>query len=186
MGFPNSHPGKYSDAVRRNAVACFLATVTAERPQGNFRKAAEASNVDIRTMYNWKNADWWDEMVAQVMDEAMDPRASDSTNAAALRASMRTLQEVIVNMVRRVEQASVDLSARDCLTFLPKVIDASNKLGGDSESLEEELSRMPEEELERFLKDALRKAEEMGEFGESSYRPGKDGPLSVNEDNTPG
>lgn len=185
MGFPNSHPGKYSDAVRRNAVACFLATITAKRPTGNFRKAAEAAEVDVRTMYNWKASDWWEEMAAQVMDEAANPRAGDSTQAAALRASMRTLQEVIVRMVKNVDSVSKDLSPRDCLTFLPKVIDASNKLGGDSESLEEELSRMPDEELERFLEDALRKAREMGEFGESSYRPEGDGGADVDENHTP-
>lgn len=185
MGFPNSHPGKYSDEVKRNAVACFLATITPKRDKGNYTKAAKAANVDIRTMFNWKKSDWWDEMMAQVMDEATNPRAGDSTQAAALRASMKTLGEVIISMVNRVDQASEGLSARDCLTFLPKVISSYNTLGGDKESLEEELSRMPDEELERFLADALRRAAEMKEFGESSYRPERDGGSDVDTDNTP-
>ena len=62
MGSLTKQGSKYSDEDRRRVVIEYFIT-------GSMTKVSKSTGIPRRTLNDWKNTDWWDEVVASVRHE---------------------------------------------------------------------------------------------------------------------
>ena len=129
---------------------------------GSMRRAAEATDIPVRTLYDWQKTDWWETLVAQVrteMEGELDATLSKMIQLA-LAATMDRLENGDHVVTTKGETVRKPISARDAMAILALAIDKR-------QVLRDAMATAPQQRLGN-LADRLR---ELGEHRRDATAP---------------
>jgi transposase-like protein len=75
---PKKAPRRYSNAEKRQAVACWLTS-------GSNRHVSRLTGISVPTLYQWRNSVWWAEMEQEVK-AALDKKMAAQMRGVAMKA----------------------------------------------------------------------------------------------------
>lgn len=127
-------PGsQYSNDERREAAANYVV-------MGNLSRVSRAVNIPRRTLFDWANSDWWQDLVQQIRHEKKDELDAEMSNAIhrAVQRTTERLESGDAYIAKDGEVAYKPVSGRDAATITGILFDKRQLLRNQATSIKTE------------------------------------------------